>query len=104
MGQKRIRQYSPEFKLKVILEVLREENTINEIASKYKLIPKTIHNWKKQFLENADLAFCKDHLIKDYQQKLKEQILEKEDLYKEIGKLSSKLNWAKKKIEDLNLD
>ena len=104
MSQKKVKHYTPEFKLKVILEVLREEQSLNVIASNYKLTPKTIHNWKKQFLANADLAFCKDHLLKEYQKKLKEENSEKELLYKEIGKLTSKLSWAEKKIEDLNLD
>ena len=35
-------KYSTEFKTKIVLEVLKGENTLNEIASKYNIIPKNI--------------------------------------------------------------
>ena len=56
MSRKRT-TYSAEFKAKVVLEILEGEKTLNEIASKYDLLPKNLQNWKKQFLENAFLAF-----------------------------------------------
>ncbi|WP_083813933.1 transposase [Caldalkalibacillus thermarum] len=34
---KKRNRYTPEFKTKVVLEVLREEQTVNEIAGKYEL-------------------------------------------------------------------
>lgn len=36
---KKRNQYTPEFKTKVVLEVLREEGTINEIATRYEISP-----------------------------------------------------------------
>ena len=46
-----------EFKAKVVLEVLEKEQTINEIASKYELLPANVKNWKKMFLENQKFRF-----------------------------------------------
>ena len=46
MSTKR-KTYSAEFKAKVVLEVLEAEQTINEIASKYELLPANVKNWKK---------------------------------------------------------
>jgi putative transposase len=56
MSKKR-RNFTAEFKAKVVLELLEEDKTINEIASKYGLLPKSLQQWKKQFLKNAVLAF-----------------------------------------------
>jgi len=42
--------YSAGFKAKLVLEVLHGEKTINEIASKYEVLPISVRNWKKQFL------------------------------------------------------
>ncbi len=56
MSTKR-KTYSAEFKAKVVLEVLEAEQTITEIASKYELLPASVKNWKKMFLENMSLAF-----------------------------------------------
>ncbi|RZI50019.1 hypothetical protein EW027_17760 [Aeribacillus pallidus] len=36
---KKRNRYTAEFKAKVVLEVLREEQTVNEIAAKYELSP-----------------------------------------------------------------
>jgi len=46
MSRKRI-TYDTDFKAKIVLELLDGEKTLNEIASKYDLLPKNIQNWKK---------------------------------------------------------
>ena len=54
--------YKTEFKTKLVLEVLKGEQTINEIASKYNVTPNNIQNWKKIFYnapKNQD-NFSKD--------------------------------------------
>ena len=42
--------YSAEFKTKIVIEVLRNEKTLAEIASENNVTPKNIQNWKKIFL------------------------------------------------------
>jgi putative transposase len=44
---KRTRNYSPEFKAKVVLELLQENKTINEIENKYYILPKSLIEWRK---------------------------------------------------------
>lgn len=53
---RKMTKYTTEFKTKIVLEVLKGESTLNEIASKYNIIPKNIMNWKKIFMDNAELA------------------------------------------------
>ena len=48
--------YSAGFKTKIVLEVLKNEKTLAEIASENSITPKNIQNWKKIFLENASMA------------------------------------------------
>lgn len=97
MTKRIVKQYSPNFKLKIVLEALKEEETINQIASKYEVPPTNINEWKKKFLENAEIAFNKEHAVKEYKEKLKEKEIENEELYKEIGRLTAQLNWLKKR-------
>lgn len=54
--QKR-RKYTSEFKVKIVLEVLREEQTLGEIASKHEINPNQLATWKREFLEKAPSAF-----------------------------------------------
>jgi transposase-like protein len=56
MSKKR-RNFSAEFKAKVVIELLEGEKTVSEIASKYDLLPRSVQQWKKQFLEDSVLAF-----------------------------------------------
>ena len=55
MGRKR-QSFSKEFKAKVVLEALREESTIQEIAVKHVVHPNQISQWKAQAIAGmADL-------------------------------------------------
>lgn len=101
MSTKKRKEYDGEFKLKVILELLREENTLAELASKYGIAPRNMLNWKKQFLENASVAFNKEKIVKSYKKQITDLRSQQDELYKEIGKLMTKLSWAEKKIENL---
>ena len=42
---------------KIVLELIKEEQTASQLASKYQVTAKTISNWKKQFIENMAIAF-----------------------------------------------
>ena len=51
------RNFTPEFKTQVVLELLREEKDLNQIASEHEIAPNMLRNWKKEFLANASNAF-----------------------------------------------
>ena len=56
MSKKR-RKFSSGFKAKVVLEALKERQTLQDLASKYELHSSQIVNWKKEFLANASEVF-----------------------------------------------
>ena len=49
--------YSPEFKVKVVLQVLQGEKEIGELAQEYSINPNLIRKWKTEFLEKASMVF-----------------------------------------------
>ena len=99
-----VNNYSPEFKVKVVLEALKQERTMNEIASNYQVNPKNIQNWRKVFLEKAVMVFDEGGgITKKYQEKINHQTNIIDELYLQIGKLSTELAWAKKKSEQAGL-
>lgn len=51
------RKFTAKFKTKVVLEALKERQTVAELAQKYELHPNQISTWKKEFLEGADQVF-----------------------------------------------
>ena len=79
----------------IVLEALKEEKTIAQIASENTVHPNQIHKWKKQALENFQQLFADDRQGEKAQAAVHEKQVN--ELYSEIGKLSTQLNWLKKK-------
>lgn len=100
---RKMKHYSTEFKTKIVLEVLQGDKTLNEIASAHNIIPKNIMNWKKIFLENAQMAMEPSKAIKEYKDeniKLQEQL---DEYAKKVGKMTIELEWTTKKLKSLDL-
>ena len=102
MSRKR-KSYTPEFKTKVVLELLEGEKTLSEIASKYEILPASLKSWKKQFLENASLAFDKSVVVKEYKEKIKKLEREHSQLAKKVGTLTIERDWLAGKLCSLDL-
>jgi transposase-like protein len=89
------RRFKPEFKAEVVLEVLREEKTLSEIAADYGVHPNQLSRWKAEFIRNASRVFSKET---DEVEKVKQSYeKEKDELLKQIGQLSYEVSWLKKK-------
>ncbi len=88
-------RYTSEFKAKVVLELLQEESTLNQVAAKYQLNPQMLSQWKTDFVKNAAVVFERN---KDEAGKLKKELEEKESRYQKIiGQQSYEIDWLKKK-------
>ena len=82
MSRGRGRNFNADFKTKIVLELLKGEQTINQIASKYDVTVKSIQRWKRQFLENASLAFDLSGATKEYKKEIEELKAENDALAK----------------------
>ncbi|TCO69144.1 integrase core domain-containing protein [Marinisporobacter balticus] len=45
---KKRRSFTPEFKTQVVLELLREEKELNQLATEHEIAPNMLRNWKKE--------------------------------------------------------
>jgi len=89
------RRFTAKHKSQIVLEILREEKTIAQIASEYSVHPTQLHRWKKQALDHFSELFQKDDKRERAKQAAHERQLE--ELYAEIGRLTTRVNWLKKK-------
>ncbi|GAB6095721.1 IS3 family transposase [Desulfatiferula olefinivorans] len=92
MSRKR-KQYSSEFKAKVAIAAIKNEETIAELAAKYQVHPTMINNWKKALLEGASDLFDKGQKSK----KNNEATLDK--LYRKIGQLEVENDFLSKGLD-----
>ncbi len=51
------KQHAPEFKAKVALEALKGEESAAELASRFRVHPPMIHQWKRALREGASGVF-----------------------------------------------
>ena len=95
--------YSAGFKSKLVLEVLKNEKTLQEIASANNITPKNLQNWKKVFLENVEIAMEPSKAVKDYKEDLLAAQEQNEMLTKIVGKMTVEKEWLEKKLKSLDL-
>lgn len=87
------RKFTAEFKAKVCLEALKEQQTIEALSKKYDLHPTQINTWKKEFLSNAMVVFEKEG---DHSDTSQEDLVQ--SLYAQIGELKVANDFLKKKL------
>ncbi len=87
--------HSPEMKGRIVLEVLSGDETLNEIASKHNIHPNLLTRWKTQAVRYLPQVFESETAkARKHDKEVKK---EKDELYQQIGKLTTQIAWLKKK-------
>ena len=102
MSKKRT-TYSPVFKTKLVLELLKNEQTLSQISSTYNVTPQNLKNWKKVFLANAEIAMEPSKAVKEYKEELAAVIEQNTQLTQIVGKMTVEKEWLEKKLKSLGL-
>lgn len=83
------RQFSPEFKAQVVLEVVSGAKSAAEICREYQLKPELFSKWKAQFLHETATIFARADELDPAQARIAE-------LERVVGRLTLELEVAKK--------
>ncbi len=91
------KNYSGNFKTKVAVAMIREQDTVAELAKKFELHRTLMTRWKKEAIEGLPEIFTrkKKRLKKDDENLINE-------LYQQIGQLKVENDWLKKKVDTIN--
>lgn len=89
------RRFSADFKVEVVLEILKEEKSISQLASEYGIHQSQLIRWRQQAVQGlsevlADQRTAVTQVRAQYEDKLQK-------LYAEVGRLTTELTWLKKK-------
>ena len=89
------KKYDPKLKTKLVLELLKEEKTVSQLASEHGIHHSVLIRWRDQAVNGLPKLLSDQNkaLVKvraEYETKI-------ESLYSEVGRLTSDLSWLKKK-------
>jgi len=83
------RKFDPEFKVRVVLEMISGQKGLMEASREYSIKDTVLSRWKQEFLERASQVFAEPKAV-DHQE---ERIAELEQM---VGRLTMQLAMAKK--------
>ncbi len=83
------RSFTPQFKTRIVLEVLTKLKTMAQVCRDYDLKEQVVLRWKAEFLERAPTLFAPDQQRDQDQARLA-------DLERLVGRLTLELEIAKK--------
>ena len=86
------KKHSAEFKAKVAMAAIRNEETMAEMAARFGVHPTMIAKWKKAVLDGAADIFDKHHK----NQKQSDATID--ELYRQIGQLKVERDFLSKKL------
>ena len=95
---KRRKVFGAALKAKVALAAVREQKTVNELASQHGVHSTQVHQWKRQLLTGAAEIFERGR-----SSNREEEFRRRErELFEVIGRLRMDLEWLKKKSAELD--
>jgi transposase-like protein len=89
--------YSPSFKAEVVREIWRETRSISQIAAQHGIHPNQLYAWRDQAAAALPEIFA-DQAAQTLAELQAAHAAEVEQLYAEIGRLTTELAWLKKKL------
>lgn len=80
--------------MSVVLALMKQEKTMSQICSEFRIHPTQARRWKEKALEGMKGSLNGQGVS----QKLEDNAQLIEELYRQIGKLKVELDWLKKKL------
>jgi transposase-like protein len=90
------RNFTPEFKAKLVQQMLREEQSINQLAAEHQVHPNQLYRWREIVLAGMPDLFS-GQSARELAAREAAHEQQVQELYARIGKLTTQLDWLGKK-------
>jgi len=87
--------YTAAFKAQVALDLLKEEKSLAQISAEYAVHANVLREWRTQALKGLATIFERRDDVATLKAAHTHQV---DELYAEIGRLTTQVNWLKKKL------
>jgi transposase-like protein len=90
------RHFTPEFKAQLVQQILREEQSVSQLAAQHGLHPNQLYRWRDQALAGLPGLFS-SQAAQEQAARDAAHAQQVQDLYAQIGELTTQLRWLEKK-------
>ena len=90
------RKYTPEEKIRIVLEGFRRESTVNDLCRREGIKPHSYYAWTKEFMETGKERLSRDSVRDATRQEIERLRRENSELKHLVGELSLDLHRFKK--------
>ena len=90
------RKYTPEEKIRIVLEGFRRESTVNDLCRREGIKPHSYYAWTKEFMEAGKERLTRDSVRDATRQEIEQLKRESSELKQLVGELSLDLHRFKK--------
>ena len=78
MNDRSYKKHDSKFKLKIALEAIKGDKSVDELCAEYNVLTSQVYAWKKQLEENGDVIYADKRKIEqphDNEKKLQEALV-----------------------------
>ena len=92
------KNYSPEFKAKIVRELVEGDDSAGVVAARHHLNASMVSGWRKQPFDNAQVIFAQDQKIREMDEEGREHGREVDNPSRIIGQLTVERDYLRRSL------
>jgi transposase-like protein len=96
------RTFTPQFKAKLAIKALKEEQTVGEIAQEHNVNPALIRRWRDELVEGADTVYDLPKKVKEDKRREEAFEAERAELLRAVGSATVERDWLHRVYKGLS--
>lgn len=93
--------YAPEFKAKVVLELMEGDDSLSAVAGRYRISPGMLSDWRRQLVESASSVFSQEQQIRSAKELEQRHGEEVDNLNRIIGQLTVERDYLQRSVREV---